>query len=692
MSKLVEACKDSETRLETIKTFLADPEANVNETDDLHNTALHHAAKLNRLDIVMQLLRHPKTDPNAENHYRQTALHAAAESSHIGNMQFLALAATISSHPKFSSNLKVDRRGYEVHRNNLRKYTTLSRFTQIISEFEEALKDMHLKPHLATMFSRATNLGEGIEGSPVNHACIALKDSSIAKSILDFFALPLDLPIPKSEEMTAIYNLIFHLACQMGAYYLVKTLISNPDYAINLSARYPEEIFVMTGKYCHPVNPRSPLDRTIVFKQPDVFALLLAHTATCGPEVVQRAFELAYDKDDLASFRAILARPDLKVDPNTKHYTTAGNHRSNCGLRPLLDACTNKRYLYMEALLGNPRIDPNKRITYGFSNVNRTALAIAMDARDLKAIELLLQHPNTNPEQGCKYDDYTLLHELCYKRDIAVIRLVLAHPQTMLNAIPYPDNHFHRTLTCYQETSFICAIRTKRFDIASLYLDNPRLDPNKANRRKETPLHIAIECIRQAAGDQALIIRYTHFIRKLILHEKINTNKPNTSGDTPLHCANRFNNHELLKLLYSDPRTKPWLKNSRGQTALDIWSHTLKAAGKVFSLPCTGLKFPIPEVLRLPDDALKAPLAERFSSLGAKIALGVGITSSVLLGVAVTSGLIAAAIFTGVITPILIGLVAAFFFGMVTKVGTAACEEHFNLDPDNHTELMPNSG
>ena len=104
------------------------------------------------------------------------------------------------------------------------------------------------------------------------------------------------------------------------------------------------------------------------------------------------------------------------------------------------------------------------------------------------------------------------------------------------------------------------AIASNSKDNVKYLLVNDKIDPNKPNDYGDTPLHIAIE-------SDIIDIK---IVELLLAHEEIDPNSGDSVGDTPLHIAIKSGNSEIVKHLLAHKNIDPNSGDTNGDTPLHI--------------------------------------------------------------------------------------------------------------------------
>jgi ankyrin repeat protein len=227
--------------------------------------------------------------------------------------------------------------------------------------------------------------------------------------------------------------------------------------------------------------------------------------------------------------------------------------------------------------------DPNIQNEYGRTSLHEYCIG---SKNYLKAITLLLAHPNINPNIKNKNGN-TPLDSACICKRIEVIKLLLNCPQTNPNI---QDKDGWTPL-------YSCCVKTTQMDleIIKLLLAHPKTNPNSKNNYGDAPLYTAclhdnVECInlllnhpkiennidyKQTDLHKACSNKKTKNIENLLA--KFHPNMRDENGNTALHLACINNNAIIVKLLINDKRTSLDSKNDAGHTPLIIAANSEKA-------------------------------------------------------------------------------------------------------------------
>lgn len=115
------------------------------------------------------------------------------------------------------------------------------------------------------------------------------------------------------------------------------------------------------------------------------------------------------DKYDIGAF--LLSRKNIGVNKGT--YT--------CNMTPLLFACQRGAIDFVEMLLNHPDIDPNKKSLDGKFPLS---VVTGLDA-DEDIVDLLLKHPKINPNEA--YSGWTPLLNASFYGHIKIVEKLLGH-------------------------------------------------------------------------------------------------------------------------------------------------------------------------------------------------------------------------------------------------------------------------
>ena len=123
----------------------------------------------------------------------------------------------------------------------------------------------------------------------------------------------------------------------------------------------------------------------------------------------------------------------------------------------------------LEFLLSVPEIDVNKAVDRGGHEHSITALMLAVEYKNEKAVEMLLSHPRVDVNHQCSEDVYVLSFA-CAMGLVDIVRLMLAHP----NVDPCKSNALSVVINnCEPNVADGPLVQIFR-----MLLAHPRFDPN----------------------------------------------------------------------------------------------------------------------------------------------------------------------------------------------------------------------
>ncbi len=190
---LLEACKNNQKR--TIQTLLKNGGEDVNQTDELGNTALIYACRHNARDVVRRLLN-SHADPNLANERNHVPLHFAAQS---GSSDVITLLMKAGADPNRTDD------------------TGLSPL-MLLAKSGKAVAALNLIKNPAV----DVNLKDGVGRTAVEYAILA-GQQQIAKALASCCAVNTD----------TLGNTTLHYACYSGYAEIAKTLMEKDKDSIN---------------------------------------------------------------------------------------------------------------------------------------------------------------------------------------------------------------------------------------------------------------------------------------------------------------------------------------------------------------------------------------------------------------------------------------------------------------------------
>lgn len=148
-------------------------------------------------------------------------------------------------------------------------------------------------------------------------------------------------------------------------------------------------------------------------------------------------------------------------------------------------------------------------------------------------VQILLDDPETNVNQGCRKYGRTPLWIACQYGQEGVVRIMLNHARTNVN----------RGCLNYARTPLWIACQYGQEGVVRLMLNHTETDVNNGADDRSTPLFMA--CMNNHKG----------IVRLLLTNPDTDVNQGTGTGRTPLYISCLNQNTQIVKLLLSDSRT-----------------------------------------------------------------------------------------------------------------------------------------
>ena len=215
----------------------------------------------------------------------------------------------------------------------------------------------------------------------------------------------------------------------------------------------------------------------------------------------------------------------------------------------------------LKQLLAHKSIDVNVLTKSGF-----TPLYIATQQKDqhLRAIDLLLQHPNIDPNAPASDDGSTPLCRAASQGYLAGVQKLLAHPDTDVNQSKF---------TGFTPLTLACQ-RSHNHDVIALLLAHPSIDPNRIvldAQGGDVSWQYGVFALLCAAtrGD-------TRLVSMLLEHSLTNVNlRPSKVGNTALSAAVAGGHEDVVALLCRHPGIKVskkfYIQGGEGRKATPLY-------------------------------------------------------------------------------------------------------------------------
>ena len=274
-----------------------------------------------------------------------------------------------------------------------------------------------------------------------------------------------------------------YAACEYGEEKIVELLLKNPNIDVNKMSEI--DVIKNNLKWAGNREKKTPLYAAVENRNSGVVKLLL----NCKDIDINKMNDIYKDEDYNVKYKSNL-NDDRCVCYNVGKYRRSALHI----------AVKNKNRKMIKLLLKHKDIDVNKRcemikeswdtnskdLSDEFSDIDnvecitqdddqidtKTAMHIAVDNNDNKAVKLLLSHPkiDVNIQEEWEGMKRTALYKAVYEEKTKLARLLLSHPKIDVNILEASKNQL--------ETVFCRAIQNGDIKTIKLLISNPKIDVN----------------------------------------------------------------------------------------------------------------------------------------------------------------------------------------------------------------------